>query len=60
MIYLPGEKTEGLKRISKIMSLIEPTSLQAALTASVPRESPVIHKIIQYKSMSELRISWED
>lgn len=44
MMYLPGEKTLGLKRISKIMSLTEPTSLQASLTASVPRESPVTYK----------------
>lgn len=42
--YLPGEKTLGFKRISKMMSLTEPTSLQASLTASVPRESPVNYK----------------
>ena len=39
-VMLPGEKTLELKRISKMMSLTEPTSLQAALTASVARESP--------------------
>lgn len=36
---IPGQKTLGLKRISKMMSLIEPTSLQAARTALVARES---------------------
>ena len=39
-VMLPGEKTLELKRISKMMSLTEPTSLQAARTASVARESP--------------------
>jgi len=38
--FLPGEKTLGLKRISKMMSLTDPTSLQALLTASMFGESP--------------------
>lgn len=47
---VPGEKTLGLKRISKIMSLTEPTSLQAARTASVARESPAsIQTFVSYK-----------
>lgn len=36
----PGEKILGLKRISKMMSLTDPTSLQALLTASLLGESP--------------------
>ncbi|TNN54976.1 hypothetical protein EYF80_034844 [Liparis tanakae] len=36
------EKTLGLKRISKMMSLTEPTALQAARTASGARESPAV------------------
>lgn len=39
-LTVPGEKTLALKRISKMMSLTEPTSLHAAPTAFVPRESP--------------------
>lgn len=42
LVFLPGEKTLGLKRISKMMLLTEPTSLQAARTALVDRESPAI------------------
>lgn len=38
--FIPGVKIFGLKRISKMMSLTEPTSLHAARTASVDRESP--------------------
>lgn len=40
-LIVPGEKTFGLKRISNMVSLKEPTVLQAARTALVPRESPV-------------------
>lgn len=36
---IPGEKTFGLNRISKIISLTDPTSLHAARTASAARES---------------------
>lgn len=39
-LTVPGEKTLALNRISKMMSLTEPTSLHAAPTAFVPRESP--------------------
>lgn len=41
-LIVPGEKTLTLNRISKMMSLTEPTSLHAARTAFVPRESPAI------------------
>lgn len=39
---VPGENTLLLKRISKMMSLTDPTALHAARTAFVPRESPAI------------------
>lgn len=38
---LPGEKMLEFRRISKMMSLTEPTSLQAVRTAFVDRESAV-------------------
>lgn len=38
-LITPGEKTSELKRISKMMLLTEPTSLQAARTASLARVS---------------------
>lgn len=44
---VPGEKMFGLKRISKIISLTEPTSLQASRTALLARESPASTKICQ-------------
>lgn len=48
---VPGEKTFGLKRISKMVSLIDPTSLQAARTASVARESPKkLKTFVKYKT----------
>ncbi len=40
----------GFKRISKMMLLTEPTSLQAARTASVARESPVsLQTFVKYE-----------
>lgn len=44
-----------LKRISKMMLLTEPTSLQAARTASVARESPAsMQTFVKYK-MAEVQ-----
>ena len=52
---LPGENMLGLKRISKIMSLTEPTALQASLTALVALESPATGKTITYGFSVEAR-----
>lgn len=54
LLKVPGEKTLELKRISKMMSLTEPTSLHAARTACVALESPAMARTLVRFEMVDL------
>lgn len=56
-LTVPGAKTLALNRMSKMMSLTEPTSLHAARTAFVPRESPaILQKLVSVKLVDVPRV----
>lgn len=54
---VPGDKTFGFKRISKMVSLSDPTSLHAARTASVALESPRrLKTFVKYKTVKIMNL----